>query len=177
MAEFCIASNAMDILTLLLGSALTILGGFLSNRQSSKLSREAERRKIRRMKLEKLASLTLSAEDWIDKMEENIFANPPRYTPLEPMDQMMMLSNLYFPEIRGQVDEFCITARELCQRIREEGMRRLRVKSASIQNAEGGLAESLQQFVVERVSIYKRMLEKQNAVIEALRNIVQKLDA
>lgn len=170
----------MDILSLLLGSALTILGGYLSNRQTSKLSRAAELRKTRTEKLEQLASLTVSAPDWVEKMEEDAFAFPPRHTPLEPMDQMYMLNDLYFPEVRLQVHEFCRATRELCQCIRKEAGRRLEEKSAIGQSATEHLAlqkRMLQKYSEENLMIHKRMIEKQDALITALRTIVEKLDA
>ncbi|HEY0551673.1 MAG TPA: hypothetical protein VGF13_18860 [Verrucomicrobiae bacterium] len=169
----------MDILSLVLGSALTILGGYLSNRQASKLARVTAIRKTRTEKLEQLASLTVGATDWVEKMEEDAFAFPPRHTPSEPMDQMYMLSDLYFPEVSLQVHEFCRTARELCQCIRKEAGRRLDEKSANRQGTHEYLAlqrQMLQKYTEEYLPIHKQLVEKQDALIKALRTVVEKLD-
>jgi hypothetical protein len=170
----------MDILSLLLGSALTILGGYLSNWHTSKLARAAENRKLRIEKLELLASLTISVPDWVEKLEEDFFAFPPRHTPSEPMDQMYMLSDLYFPEVTIQVHEFCSTTRELCQCIRKEGRRRLGEKLASGQGTDEFLAlqkQMLDKYSKEYLAIHKRVLDKQATVVKALRTIVEELDA
>ena len=170
----------MDILSLLLGSALTILGGYLSNWHTSRLARDAENRKLRIEKMELLASLTVSALDWVEKMEEDTFAVPPRHTLSEPMDQMYMLSDLYFPEVRLQVHEFCSTTRELCQCIRKEAGRRLDEEPASGQGTDKYLVlqkQLLQKYSEEYLPIHKRVLEKQDALIKTLRTIVEKLDA
>jgi len=170
----------MDILSLLLGAALTILGGYLSNRQTSKLSRAAEIRKIRTEKLELLASLAVSAPDWVERMEEDTFAFSPRHTPSEPMEQMYVLSDLYFPEIGLQVHEFCSATRELCQCIRKEGSRRLGEGTATGQVMVEYLAiqkQMLQKYSEERLAINKKVIEKQDVLIKALRTVVEKLDA
>ena len=170
----------MDALSLLLGSALTIAGGYVSSWHTSRLTRAADKRKLRIEKLELLGSLTVSAPDWVEKMEEDTFAVPPRHTPSEPMDQMYMLSDLYFPEVGLQVHEFCSTARELCQCIRKEAGRRLAQESTIGQATETYVTvqkQMLQKYLEEYLPIHKRVLEKQDALMKALRTIVEKLDA
>ena len=170
----------MDLLSILLGSALTIVAGYLSNRHTSRLARAAENRKLRIEKLELLASLTVSAPDWVDKMTEDVFAVPPRRTPSEPMDQMYMLSELYFPEVGLQVHEFCSTARELCQCVYREAGRRLGEQSASRRGTDRDLViqeQMLQKYSEEYLPILKRALENRDALIKALRTIVETLDA
>jgi hypothetical protein len=154
----------MDILSLFLGSALTILGGYLSNRQTSALSHGTDLRKMRREKLEQLASLAFSLEDWIQKMEEDAFSVPMRHTPSEPMEQMYMLSALYFPEVETQVFYFCHIALELCKCILKEAGRRL---------LEDGVSN---EYAKEYLAIHKEMLNKREALIKILRSIAQSLD-
>ena len=80
----------MAIVLLLIGSALTILGGYFTNRQNYKLSQSAEARRIKREKLEQLATVCVSIGDWIEQMEEDTFAIPLRHTKSDPTDQMLI---------------------------------------------------------------------------------------
>jgi hypothetical protein len=111
-------------------------------------------------------------------MEEDVFAIPPRNTPSEPMEQMYTLCELYFPEVRLQVHEFCSATRELCQCIRKEAGRRLGEASASGQGTDEYLTlqkQALQKYSGEYLEIHQRVIEKQEAVIKSLRTIIQKL--
>ncbi len=80
------------------------------------------------------------------------------------MEQMYMLSALYFPEVETQVHYFCNIAGELCQCIRKEAGRRL---------SEDGVSN---EYAKEYLAIHKEMLNKREALIKTLRSVAQSLD-
>jgi hypothetical protein len=152
------------IVLLLIGSALTILGGYFANRQNYKLSQSAEARRIKREKLEQLATVCVSIGDWIEQRQEDTLAIPLRHTKSDPTDQMYMLSALYFPDLYLEVHETCSSAREVCQCIRREAQRRLNDQRVS------------QEYGNEYLTLHKTFLEKRQNLMDALEALVKRVN-
>ena len=154
----------MSIVLLLIGSGLTILGGYFANRQNYALSHAAETRRLRRDKLEQLATVCVSIGDWIEQMEEDTFAIPPRHTKSDPTDQMYMLSALYFPDLYRQIHETCASAREVCQCIRREAQRRL--KDHTVRH----------EYAPEYLALHQTFLEKRQTLMDALEALAKHIN-
>jgi hypothetical protein len=152
------------ILLLLTGSGLTILGGFLANRQNYKLSQSAEATRTKREKLEQLATLSVSIGDWIEEMEDDTFAIPPRHTKSDPTDRMYMLSALYFPDMYLEIHEVCDSARQVCQCIRREAQRRFKDPTP------------IEAYATEYLALHETFLEKRQALMNALEALAKHIN-
>ncbi len=109
------------IFTLVLGSILTIVGGFLATYYSQRLARSGEKRKAAREKCQEIFELFEQINRWIkneiDKWQEradpdklDIFGqrkvNPPVSQNLEcPINRLLMLVKLYVPPLEKLASE------------------------------------------------------------------------
>lgn len=152
----------MEFLLILLGAGLTILGGYLANRQSFKLTQVTERSNFLKGKIEEMVALSNSMNDWLDALQENTFAIPVRHTPGEPMDKLYILSRLYFPTLWNDVHPVCETARLMGQTIRAEASRRLK--------NEGFPTE---EFPKEYLPLHAKLIEHQHNLVKALADYVE----
>jgi len=103
----------------------------------------------------------VSIGDWIEQMEEDTFAIPPRHTKSDPTDRMYMLSALYFPDLFLQIHDACVSARELCQCIRREAQRRLNEQAI------------LPEYAIEYLALHQTFLEKRQTLMDALETLAK----
>ena len=152
----------IEVYTLLLGSALTIVVGYISSRHNYNFGLRAEKSRIIRERLDKLSELVLGVDDWIVRMEEDVMAIPPRHTSTEPMDKIYLYATLYFPELWDDMHPLCDSARRICQAIRAEAQRRL---------VSPGIS---QEYLRERTEMLEPYLSTKNAAIDSIAAYIRK---
>ena len=143
----------IEVYTLLLGSALTIVGGYIASRHNFDLGIRAEKSRLIRERLDKLSELVLGIDDWIEQMEEDVMAIPPRHTATEPMDRIYLYATLYFPELWQDMHPLCENARRICQTIRAEAKRRLASPGVGPEYARDR-TEMLEPYLKSKISAF-----------------------
>ena len=89
----------MQISLIILGAILAIFASWVSNNHISKIALQTERRRVKREKLEQLALLLNSVDEWLNLSEDNLFSIPIKSLSSSPLDMIDVLGELYFPEL------------------------------------------------------------------------------
>lgn len=105
MSDPTISSQFASLLPVLLGGALAISGGLLSQIVIHLLGSSRERTKLRRDRIEGLVKALFSYEQWLDeKRIKSLFRNEDHDSP-SPLDDVRMIQALHFPELAEEVNQ------------------------------------------------------------------------
>jgi hypothetical protein len=100
-----IEKEYIPLLATIIGGLLATAGGYISNHFLNKKSIRRESREVKRGKLEEVYELTIRYEDWATKSFLEIIIDNIE-APAKPINEIIMVINLYFPELKGQMQEF-----------------------------------------------------------------------
>ena len=165
----------MEALLIILGAVLATAGGCIGHYFAAKLSHDADKWSARREQLERLATLVVSIDDWLEKLKQDVNADSPRHTESDPTTLICMLVTLYLPEVRDEAAEFCCAVTAYAQDIRLERLKRLQPdggKSGRLKTLE----EVTEEVVKRQKALYEPMIKAQVKLLDALRSIALSID-
>lgn len=100
----------IPLIATLIGGALAIIGGYVSNYLLQSRSRQAERRKVIHEKLEELYVLTIQVDDWLQHRYRQCISKVALQDVVDnnPITRLVMLVKLYEPSLSKDVESFAI---------------------------------------------------------------------
>ena len=96
----------IPLLSVIVGGLLSTLGGFFANFTLQSKSRDAERRKLIREKLEEAYLLSHEVIDWIQKQMKEMATQASGDDSHCPIERVVMLVKFYEPKLTPVVTEF-----------------------------------------------------------------------
>lgn len=129
-----VSTEIAKLTPVIIGGALAILGGLVTQLLAAQLNERRERIKIRREKLELLVQCLYEHLHWIYEMRSKLIYSRESYDVPSPLDKAWMLQKLYFPELQEALVEVAKTDLELGNFCREQRIGQLTDRAAWLKN-------------------------------------------
>ena len=151
----------MEISLIILGAILAIFASWVSNNHISKIALQTERRRVKREKLEQLALLLNSVDEWLNLSGDNLFSIPVKSLSSSPLDMIDVLGELYFPELDVMIRAYHLETMEVVSTMYSEAERRFE-KHKETGDLIPHKPEEFGSYVEKNVAARKVMLKKKS---------------
>ena len=105
--EPTVVSKLIDLIPVATGAVIALAGGAIKYWVDTR----DRRRQVKREKLERVIRVAHELKDWTSQVDDRyIFQNSSGNVP-SLMDEMLVLSSLYFPELKPEIDQVVMAAK------------------------------------------------------------------
>ncbi len=94
-----IVVETMQLLPVITGALLAVLGGAITQYLTHLLSGKRERKKLLREKAEALVEILYTYSNWLNEQNSKLVFSKEPYDVPSPLDRAWMIQRLYFPEL------------------------------------------------------------------------------
>ncbi len=101
-------SSLIDLVPVIGGAIIGILGGLVGTKYAHQLASKDSYKNLLRNKLEELVTTTFEIDVWVRKQEKHHLFGDIESVEQSPIAKIEALANLYFPELKDEVDEFSL---------------------------------------------------------------------
>lgn len=132
MADPATFNPILTAVPVIVGGALAIAGGLASQFAIHRLAERREVAKLRRERIESLVKAVYAQTRWISELSRKmVFRNEDHDEPW-PLDDAMMIQDLYFPELKAEVHAVLIACLPMTKFIGEQRVKHMRDRDTFI---------------------------------------------
>lgn len=146
----------VELIPIFAGAVIALAGGALKYW----IDRSERRKQIRREKLERLLQLAYDLKPWTGKVDDRYTFGTISDHLLSPIEEMEVLSNLYFPDLTSDIDAVILAAHEYKRVALDIGSERLAAGGSVPKDASDRAKQPYQALVnaVQRLSTKARQI-------------------
>jgi len=167
-AQTVLASGSarLNLVSVVIGGLLAILGGVVGSIVFHKLERNTSNMRLKREKLEQLVDASYRIESWLNERRDVDLSNLSGHENdpgIFPMSEVEMISRLYFPELQKEVYQLSVASASYQKWIAEGRVNMLRNKTMTDEHTE------------KFKPIYKEMLRTISELVDKASDIMNEI--